>query len=145
MKYLLRDISEDLLLFILNYLSYEDLFYNKKSLLSKIINNSVKKMLKISKRENEISNNFLLLYWSKNEIENIPMILYRPKKFGISLKNRLFNIFDSKEPHQKIFISNIFTNKLSFMIKPLNNEILLVEFLENKFYNVYSRYQKIMP
>lgn len=133
-------LSDDLTLNILEHLNFQDLFHDKKTTLSKTIHNLVQKLLKNAKRENDISHTFLTLYWEKEELENIPIILYAPHKYGSSLKSRLFSIFDSKEPHQKLFISNIFTNKLSFMIKPLENQILFVEFLETKLnYSVYTR------
>ena len=136
-------LSDDLTLNILEHLNFQDLFHDKKTTLSKTIHNLVQKLLKNAKRENDISHNFLTLYWGKEELENIPIILYAPHKYGSSLKSRLFSIFDSRKLYQKLFISNIFTNKLSFMIKPLKNQILFVEFLENKLnYSVYTRPKK---
>ena len=136
-------LPDDLIITILEHLNYQDLFHHKNTILSKYIYNLVQNILKISKRENDISDNFLSLYWEKEELENIPIILYAPHKYGSSLKSRLFSIFDTREPHQKLFISNIFTNKLSFMIKPIENQILFVEFLETKLnYSVYTRPKK---
>ena len=135
-----NSLPDDLIINILEHLNYQDLFHHKKTILSKSIHNLFQNLLKISKRENDISDNFLSLYWKKEELENIPIILYAPHKYGSSLKSRLFSIFDKREPHQKLFISNIFTNKLSFMIKPIENQILFVEFLETKLnYSVYTR------
>ena len=139
----LKLLPDDLMFNILNYLNYQDLFHHKKTTLSKTTHSLSQKLLRIAKIENGISNNFLSLYWDKKELENIPMILYSSNKFGRSLKSRLFNIFDTKEPHQKLFISNIFTNKLSFMIRPIDNQILFVEFLDNNLkYSVYTRQGK---
>lgn len=136
-------LPDVLIMNILGHLNYQDLFYHKKTILSKTIHNLVQKLLKNAKRENDISHNFLTLYWEKEELENIPIILYAPHKYGSSLKSRLFSIFDNRKHHQKLFISNIFTNKMSFMIKPLDNEILFVEFLETKLnYSVYTRPKK---
>lgn len=136
--------SEDLIATILNYLSYQDLLCRQKSILSKTTHTLTQKLLKNAKIENGITSNFLKLYWEKRELENIPIVLYSPNKFGSSLKSRLFNIFDVKEPHQKLFISNIFTNKLSFMFRPFENQFLFVEFQKNKLnYNVYTRPEKI--
>lgn len=136
-------LSEDLIATILNYLNYQDLFCRKKSIISKTTHTLTQKLLKNAKIENGITSNFLRLYWEKRELENIPIILYSPNKFGSSLKSRLFNIFDTREPHQKLFISNIFTNKLSFMFRPFENQILFVEFQKNKLnYNVYTRQEK---
>lgn len=133
-------LPEELIMTILEHLNYQDLFYDKKTILSKKIHIFTQKLLKIAKIENGISDNFLTLYWEKKDVENIPIILYSPNKFGISLKSRLFNIFDNKKPHQKLFISNVFTNKISFMIRPLENQILFVEFLDTKLnYSVYTR------
>ena len=139
MKY----ISEVLILSILDYLSYEELFHKQKSVISKSFHTTTRELLKIAKTDNEVCNNFLSLYWEKRELEKIPIILYCPNKIGVSLKTRLFRIFDTKKPHDKLFISNIFTNKLSFMIKPLEDQLLFVEFIENKLsYNVYTRAKK---
>lgn len=136
----LNDFPEELMLTILDFLNYEDLFYKKKSTISKSFHNATKKLLKNAKIDNEISNNFLSSYWEKSELKNIPIILYCPNKIGASLKTRLFRIFETKQPYHKLFVSNVFTNKLSFMIKPLDNQILFIEFLENKLnYNVYTR------
>jgi hypothetical protein len=133
-------VSEDMIMSILDYLNYEDLFYKEKTIISKQFHNIVQRLLTISKTENGISYIFLSLNWEKNELEKIPIILFSPNKFGSSLKSRLFDIFESKEPHKKLFISNIFTNKLSFMIKPLDNKILFIEFLDNNLkYNVYTQ------
>lgn len=133
-------LPEELIMTILEHLNYQDLFYDKKTILSKKIHIFTQKLLKIAKIENGISDNFLTLYWEKKDVENIPIILYSPNKFGISLKSRLFNIFDNKKPHQKLFISNVFTNKISFMIRPLEYQILFVEFLDTKLnYSVYTR------
>ena len=135
--------SEDLIATILNYLNYQDLFFRKKSIISKTTHTLTQKLLKNAKIENGITSIFLRLYWEKRELENIPIILYSPNKFGSSLKSRLFNIFDTREPNQKLFISNIFTNKLSFMFRPFENQILFVEFQKNKLnYNVYTRQEK---
>ena len=139
----LKQLSEDVILSILDFLNYQDLFYRENSLLSKTINIATQKLLNFSKLNSEISDNFLSLYLSKKELANVPIILYCPNKSGYSLKTRLFNIFESKPPHQELFISNIFTKKLSFMIKPLEDQILFVDFLENKLnYNVYTRPKK---
>ena len=133
-------LPDVLILHILEHLNYQDLFHHKKTVLSKTIHRLSKILLRIAKIENGISDNFLSLYWKKEELENIPIILYSPNKFGNSLKSRLFDIFDAKEPHKKLFISNIFSNNLSFMIRPLENQILFVEFLDNKLnYSVYTR------
>jgi hypothetical protein len=136
-------VSEDMIMSILEYLNYEDLFYKEKSIISKQFHNIVQRLLTISKTENVISDIFLSLNLEKNELEKTPIILFSPNKFGSSLNSRLFDIFESKEPHKKIFLSNIFTNKLSFMIKPLDNKILFIEFLDNNLkYNVYTQPQK---
>ena len=139
----LKQLSEDVILSILDFLNYEDLIYREHSRLSKSMNIATQRLLEISKLNSEISDNFLSLYWSKEELANVPIILYRPNRSGYSLKTRLFNIFETKAPHQELFISNIFTKKLSFMIKPLEDQILFVDFLENKLnYNVYARPKK---
>ena len=136
----LQHLPEDTFLSILEYLNYEDLFYKEKSIISRLIHNMTKRSLENAKINNQIGNKFLSLYWGKKELGNIPIILYCPNKTGRSLRNRFFDIFDTKKPHQKLFISNIFTNKLSFMIKPMEDQLLFVEFLEHKLrYNVYSR------
>lgn len=139
MKY----FSEDIMVSILDYLNYDDLFYKKKSIISKSFYNTTQKILKIDKTTNIVSDNFSSLYWEKKDLEQIPIILYRPNKFGCSLKSRLFDIFDKRQQYKRLFISNVFTKSLSFMIKLETNIILFVEFLflENKLnYNVYTRY-----
>ena len=136
-------IPHDLIMNILEYLNYQDLFHRKKTIISKIIHNLTQKLLKIAKTENGISDNFLTLCWEKKDVENIPIILYSPNRLGNSLKSRLFKIFDTREPHQKLFVSNIFTNKLSFMMRLLENKIVFVEILDNKLnYSVYMRPKK---
>lgn len=134
-------LSEDTIMSILDYLNYHDLFHKEKSIISKSFYRNTQKLLKKSKSTNIVSTIFLSLYWKKKELERIPIVLYCPNKFGMSLKTRLFNIFDEREPHQMLFISNIFTNNLSFMVRQENNQILFVEFLENRLnYNVYTRH-----
>lgn len=139
-----KRLPDELMLNILEHLNYQDLFHHKKTTLSQTIYRLVQKLLINAKKGNGISENFLVMYWEKEELENIPIILYSPNKHGSSLKSRLFAIFDTREPHEKLFISNIFTNKLSFMIRPsLENQILFVEFLDNKLnYSVYTRSEK---
>jgi len=139
----MNNFSDILILSILDYLSYEELFHKQKSIISKSFHTITQKLLKIAKTDNEICNNFLSLYWEKIELENIPIILYCPNRIGVSLKTRLFRIFDTRKPHDKLFISNIFTNKLNFMIKPLEDHVLFVEFVENKLsYIVHTRAKK---
>ena len=132
--------SEEILFSILNYLNYKDLFHKEKPMVSNLFNSASQKILKQAKINNEISVNFLSLYWKKKELENIPIIFYRPNKINVSLKNRIFNIFEERKHHKKLFISNIFTNNLSFMIRPTENDIIFVEFLENKLnYTIYTK------
>lgn len=136
----INNLSEDIILTILDYLNYNDLFYKNKSIISKSFFNNTQKLLKKDKTSNIVSNIFLSLYWENNELEKIPIILYCPNKFGVSLKKRFFNIFDTRPKCQKLFISNIFTNRLSFMVKLETNIILFVEFSERRLnYNVYTR------
>lgn len=137
----IKDLSEDTMMTMLDYLNYHDFFHKKKSIISKSFYNYTQKILKKDKITSIVSSIFLSLYWKKNELEEIPIILYCPNLFGKSLKTRLFNIFDKRQHHQTLFISNIFTKNLSFMIKLESNIILFVEFLENRLnYNVYTRY-----
>ena len=136
----IKDLSEDIITIILDYLNYDDLFRKKKSIISKLFYNNTKNLLKRAKTSNIVSNIFLSLYWEKIVLEEIPIILYCPNKYGQSLRRRLFNIFDTRQQYQKLFISNIFTKGLSFMMKLEVNVILFVEFLENRLnYNVYTR------
>lgn len=136
----LKYLPDDILLSIFGYLNHEDIFYKEKTTLSRSINTTVQTRLKLSKIDSEVSQNVLLQYWSKKELENVPMVLYSPNKFGVSLRTRLFNIFDTRKPHKKLFISNVFTNRFSFMIRQVDPQILFIEFSENKLnYNVYTR------
>ena len=136
----IKNLSEDIILTILYYLNYNDLFYNNKSIISKSFYNNTQKLLKIDKTTNIVSNIFLSLYWEKKDMEQIPIILYCPNRFGQSFSSRLFKIFDKRQQHQRLFVSNVFTKSLSFMIKLETNIILFVEFLENRLnYNVYTR------
>ena len=139
----MKHLSEDTIMSILDYLNYHDLFHKEKSIISKLFYHNTQKILKKSKSTNIVSSLFLSLYWEKKELERVPIVLFCPNLFGMSLKTRLFNIFDEREPHQMLFISNIFTNSLSFMIRQRqeDNRILFVEFSENKLnYNVYTRH-----
>lgn len=125
---------------IFEYLNYEELFYKDKSILSKNIHKITKSLLIQTKINNEISRNFLSLCWQEDDLKNTPIILYKPFKMGQSLKTRLFNIFDSKTPHKKLFIANIYKNELSFMVNPILDQILWVEYIGNKLnYNIYTR------
>ena len=136
-------LSEDVVLSVLDYLNYKDLFQKEKTIVSKLFNVIGQRLLKQAKINNKISANFLSLYWEKKELESIPIIFYRANKTNMTLKTRLFNIFDARKEYKKLFISNIFTNNLSLMIRPTDNEILFVEFLENKLnYYVYARPKK---
>jgi hypothetical protein len=139
----MNHLPEDVLLSILDYLNYRDLFHKEKTMLSKLFNVVGQRLLKEAKIKNKIAVNFLSLYWEKKELESIPIIFYRPNKINMTLKTRLFDIFDARKEHTRLFISNIFTNNLSLMIRPIDNEILFVEFLENKLnYYVYTRQKK---
>lgn len=139
----MKHLSEDIIICILDYLNYYDLFYQKKSIISKSFYHNTQNILQRAKSTNIVSNMFLSLYWKKKELEKIPIVLYCPNKFGMSLKSRFFDIFDKRESCQMIFISNIFTNNLSFMIRQQRNQILFVEFSENQLkYNVYTRHNK---
>lgn len=125
---------------IFEYLNYEEMFYKDKSILSKNIHKISKSLLNQTKLNNEISIKFLSLCWEEEELKNTPIILYKPFKIGQSLKTRLFNIFDSKNPHKKLFIANIYKNELSFMVKPVLDQILWVEYIGNKLnYQIYTR------
>lgn len=132
--------SDDIMMCIFEYLNYEEMFYKDKSILSKNIHKIAKLLLIQTKLNNEISHKFLSLCWEEEELKNTPIILYKPFKMGHSLKTRLFNIFDSKMPHKKLFIANIYKNELSFMVNPILDQILWVEYIGNKLnYNIYTR------
>ncbi len=139
----MNHLPEDVVLSILDYLNYNDLFHKEKTIVSKVFNVVGQRLLKQAKTNNKVSAYFLSLYWEKKELEKIPVIFYRPNKINMALKTRLFNIFDMRKEYTKLFISNIFTNNLSLMIRPIDNEILFVEFLENKLnYYIYSRQKR---
>lgn len=133
-------LSDDIMMRVFEYLSYEDLFYKGKSLLSKPVYDITKSILIQSRLNSETSRKFLSLCWEENEIKNIPIMLYKPLKVSKSLKTRLFDIFESKAPHKKLFVANIYKNELSFMVNPILDQILWVEYIDNKInYNMYTR------
>jgi len=135
-----ENLSEDVVVHMLFFLNYHDLFNKEKCILSKRINTSVRQLFNDLKVNNEISTNFLTCYWKCDELKNIPTILYQPNSVGRSLKKRLFDIFEQKRPHKKLFIANIYTNTLSFMVLPIPDEILFVSYLDNKLsYNIYTK------
>ena len=137
----MNHLPEESIITILDYLNYQDIFHNEKSIVSKSFHHNIQKVLKKDKSTNIISKLILSLYFEKNELEMIPVILYCPNKFGMSLKTRLFNIFDAREPHQMLFISNIKKNGWCFTIRREYNQILFVDFSDNKLnYNVYTRH-----
>tara|TARA_Y100000389_G_scaffold204778_1_gene259579 strand:- start:435 stop:848 length:414 start_codon:yes stop_codon:yes gene_type:complete len=136
----MRYFSDDIMMCIFEYLNYEEMFYKDKSILSKNIHKITKLLLIQTKLNNEISHKFLSLCWEEEELKNIPIILYKPFKMGQSLKTRLFNMFDSKNPHKKLFVANIYKNELTFMVNPILDQILWVEYIGNKLnYNIYTR------